>query len=137
MGKGLGFSSMTPMLVCNDVGESARFYSEVLGFEILSFDNSIGNSGFASLKLDSIHLMLCSPSYYDAPQAKNGKPLTDTVFYYYTDDVVHLKQQIDAKGVQCTDFKVRFYGLKEIEIQDPDGRILIIGQETNEPPTPE
>ena len=125
------------MLVCNDVAVSVEFYTDKLGFKLVQFDRHIGTSGFATIEHGQIRFMLTSPSYYEAPKAKAGQPLTDTVYYFYTDDVVGLKERLTEKGVTSTDFKVRFYGLKEIEIQDPDGRLLIIGQDTDEPPTPE
>lgn len=126
-----------PMLICNNVEESIAFYTANLGFEVVNYDKEIGTSGFATIENGSIRLMMASPSFYEAPKGKIGKPLTDTIQYFYTDDVVALKHRLDENGISSTDFKVRFYGLKEIEIQDPDGRLLIIGQDTDEPPTPE
>ena len=130
-------SDLVPMLVCNDVKQSYDFYTNMLGFEGVDFDPSIGLTGFATIEFGSIRLMLTSPSYYQAPSAQDGKPLTDTIYYYYTDDVIGLKRQFDDRGIETSDLKVRFYGLKELEIQDPDGRLLIFGEDTDEPPTPE
>ena len=125
------------MLVCNDVRKSLEFYTNHLGFEKVNYEESIGLTGFASLELGSIKLMLCSPSYYDAPQQQGDKPLTDSLYYYYVSDVQSLKDRLERAGVFSTDIKVRFYGLKEVETRDPDGRILIFGEETDEPPDPE
>ena len=131
------FTDLVPMLVCNDVRRSLEFYTQQLGFQTVAFDKSIGTSGFATIEMGQIRLMLTSPSYYKAPKAQPNEPLTDTIYYFYTEDVVELKRTLTANGVPSTDFKVRFYGLKEIEVIDPDGRILIFGQDTDEPPTPE
>lgn len=130
-------SDFIPMLICNNVEDSIAFYTKNLGFEVVNYDREIGTSGFATIENGTIRFMMASPSFYKAPKGKVGDPLTDTIQYFYTDDVVALKQRLENNGVPSTDFKVRFYGLKEIEIQDPDGRLLIIGQDTDEPPTPE
>ena len=42
-----------------------------------------------------------------------------------------------AKGHEVSDLAVRFYGMKEFELLDPDGHVLVFGQETDEPVTPE
>ena len=125
------------MLICNDVQSSIRFYVDVLGFRVVGRMDDVGNSGWASLESGSTSLMLTSPSYYPPPKRRGSNPLTDTLQYFYTDDVLSLKHRIESKGVRVSDCVVRFYGMKEIEVHDPDGRILIFGQDTDESPTPE
>lgn len=137
MTDGPSFTNLVSMLICNDVQKSIQFYVDVLGFRVTGRMDDVGNTGWASLDNGTISLMLASPSYYSAPQQQGSEPLTDTLHYFYTDDVVSLKYLIETKGVQVSNCVVRFYGMKEIEVQDPDGRLLIFGQDTDEPPTPE
>ena len=52
-------------------------------------------------------------------------------------DVVGLQARVRARGYETSELMVRFYGLKEFEMTDPEGHMMTFGQETNEPPTPE
>ena len=125
------------MMVCNDVAKTRDFFVRDLGFDLVNFDPSIGRTGFASVESGKSRVMLCSPSYYAAPKRSGAKPLTDTLYYFYIEDLLKLYKDLKNKGIKVSDPAVRFYGLKEVEVLDPDGRILIFGQETDEPPTPE
>jgi uncharacterized glyoxalase superfamily protein PhnB len=98
--------------------------------------DDIGTSGWASLERGAIRLMLASPSYIPTPKPNEGQ-LSEVLFYFYTDDVVGLRDHITECGHPVSDFAVRFYQMKEIELTDPEGHILIFGQDTDEPPTPE
>ena len=134
--KAASFQEMVPMLICNDTQATLAFYCDVLGFSVVGRMDDVGRSGWASLELGRIRLMLASPSYIETPQPRNGR-LSEALYYFYVDDVVALRDSVMAKGVEATDLAVRFYGMKEFEITDPEGHVLIFGQDTDEPPTPE
>lgn len=124
------------MLICKDVQATIDFYCNVLGFEVRDRMDDVGASGWASLNRGSVGIMLASPTYIPSPHPKNGQ-LSEVLFYFYTEDVVDLRNHIVQKGYPVSDFAVRFYQMKEIELTDPEGHILIFGQDTDEPPTPE
>lgn len=126
------------MLVCCDVQQSIAFFQDILGFEILERLDDIGLSGWASLRCGSSRIMLTSASYlkpstFEQPE----KPESDVVHYFHCDDVVKLRKHLVSRNVNVSDYFVRFYGKKEIELLDPDGRLLIFGSDTDELPTPE
>lgn len=129
-------TELVPMMMCNDVQATIDFYCDVLGFEVSDRMDNVGASGWASLERGPVRIMLASPTYIPSPQPTNGK-LEEVLFYFYTEDVVQLRNHIDEKGYPVSDFAVRFYQMKEIELIDPEGHVLIFGQDTNEPPTPE
>ena len=129
-------TELVPMMICNDVQATIKFYQEVLGFEVRDRMDDVGTSGWASLERGAVSLMLASPSYIPAPKPTEGQ-LSEVLFYFYTDDVVGLRNHIVECGYQVSDFAVRFYQMKEIELTDPEGHVLIFGQDTDEPPTPE
>ena len=129
-------TSLVPMMICHDVQEAIRFYCDVLEFQVQGRMDDVGTSGWASLKRGEVELMLASPSYLPAPRPTNGR-LSEVLFYFYTDDVMSLRAHIVSKGYPVSDFAVRFYQMKEIEMTDPEGHLLIFGQDTDEPPTPE
>lgn len=127
---------LVPILMCADVQASIRFYRHVLGFEVMNRMDDVGRSGFASLRNGSAQIMLASPT--DVPEApKIDGRLTSSHFYFYLDDVVAYRDAVQARGQTVGDLFVRFYGMKEFEVLDPDGHVLVFGQDSDEPVTPE
>ena len=129
-------TELVPMMICKDVQATIKFYQDILAFEILERMDDVGTSGWASLERGTVRLMLASPSYIPAPKPVQGQ-LSEVLFYFYTEDVVELREHIVQQGYPVGDFAVRFYQMKEIELTDPEGHVLIFGQDTDEPPTPE
>ncbi|MXW53988.1 MAG: hypothetical protein F4X44_13505 [Gammaproteobacteria bacterium] len=129
-------TELVPMMICKDVQATIEFYREILGFEVRDRMDNVGTSGWASLERGPVRLMLASPSYIPAPKPMQGQ-LSEVLFYFYTDDVVGLRDHIVQRDYPVGDFAVRFYQMKEIELTDPEGHVLIFGQDTDEPPTPE
>ena len=129
------FKDLVPMLICDDVQESIEFYTEVLGFKVTGRMDDVGKSGWASLNHGSVQLMLASPHHHSEPVKVDGK-YPQVLFYFYPEDVVALRESILQKGHKVSELFVRFYGMKEFEMLDPSGHILLFGQETDEEPTP-
>ena len=124
------------MMICRDVQATIEFYCNVLGFQVRDRMDNVGASGWASLERGNVRIMLASPTYVPSPQPVKGQ-LSEVLFYFYTDDVEDLRNHIVHCGYPVSDFAVRFYQMKEIELTDPEGHVLIFGQDTDEPPTPE
>lgn len=127
---------LVPMLMCDDVQESIRFYTQVLGFNVKDRMDDVGKSGWAFLTHGRVRLMLASPHGASEPVKVDGR-YPQTVYYFYPEDVVALRESIVAKGYDATGLAVRFYGMKEFEMLDPSGHLLVFGQDTHEQPTPE
>lgn len=127
-----------PMLVCKDVQASIKFYRDLLGFEVADRMDDVGLTGWASLTRGTNRLMLTSASYLKAPEKKDDGSLdSDVIHYFHCKDVVGIRNHLTGAGISVSDFYVRFYGKKEIEFSDPDGRLLIFGEDSDEEPTPE
>jgi len=120
------------MLMCHDVQKSIAFYCDALGFEVVNRLDDVGRSGWASLRNGQAQVMLASPSYVPMAPRINGRH-TSSLCYIYIDDVAALHASLLAAGHAVTDVVVRFYGMKEFELVDPDGHVLVFGQETDEP----
>ena len=129
-------TELVPMMICRDVQATIEFYCGILDFNVQGRMDDVGISGWASLERGNVRLMLASPSYIPVPKPANGQ-LSEVLFYFYTDDVEGLRNHIVSKNYPVSDFAVRFYQMKEIELIDPEGHVLIFGQDTDEPPTPE
>lgn len=123
---------LIPILICADVQASIRFYCDVLGFEVVNEMKDVGRTGWASLRNGHVGLMLGSPHYLPEGAKIDGR-FTQTVYYFYPEDVVALRDEVIARGHEATDLRVAFYGMKEFEVVDLDGHVLLFGQETDEP----
>ena len=51
-------------------------------------------------------------------------------------DVEAVHASVVAAGHDTGELHVTFYGMKEFEMLDPDGHVLVFGQATDEPPSP-
>lgn len=121
---------MVAMLICDDVQESIKFYSNVLGFSVIDRMDTVGTSGWASLNCGTIQLMLASPDYIPEPKKSEGR-YSQAMYYFYPEDVEALHSQIRQHGYEVSELQARFYGMKEFEMLDPSGHVLVFGQESN------
>lgn len=120
---------MVAMLMCDDVQESIRFYTDVLGFSVIDRMDTVGKSGWASLEHGTVRIMLASPGYIPEPQKSEGR-YSQAMYYFYPEDVESLHDEVTQHGLQATELTTRFYGMKEFEMLDPSGHVLVFGQET-------
>ena len=122
------FLDLVPMLMCADVRASVRFYCDVLGFEVVDRMDDVGATGFASLRNGPAQIMLASPTYIPrAPRVEGRYP--QAAYYFYVEDVDALRESVTAAGWSATECVDRFYGLREFEVVDPEGHVLLFGQD--------
>lgn len=126
--RGPRFLDLVPLLVCRDVQASVRFYARVLGFEVLSRDDDVGGSGFATVGRGPARVMLASPTYLPRARRVEGK-FPQSAYYFYVDDADALREAVAAAGWPATECVDRFYGLREFEVVDPDGHVLLFGHD--------
>ncbi len=127
--------ALTPMLMCKDVQASIAFYTEALGFTVRARMDALGKSGWATLEHGHVHLMLASPTYIPDGVHVDGR-FPQAVYYFYPDDVAALRASLVEKGHSPTELEDRFYGMREFELVDPDGHVLLFGQEIEPFPHP-
>lgn len=116
-----------PILICDETSESIRFYCEQLGFSVVDRMDEIGRSGWAMLQHGSIRLMLASPDYIPTSPKIDGQH-QQALHYFYPEDLSALREKLIADGWPVSDFKDRFYGMREFETTDPSGHRLVFGQ---------
>lgn len=130
------FVDLVPLLTCRDVPASVRFYTEVLGFEVVDRMDDIGASGFATVRSGAAMIMLASPAHGPSAPQVEGR-YSQSAYYLYVDDVSALQRcltEADWPATECVD---RCYGLREFEVVDPEGHVLLFGEdleEANSPP---
>ena len=121
------FTALVPLLICSDVPAQIRFYTEVLGFAVVSRMDDVGASGFASLQSGGAEIMLASPTYVPkAPRVDGRYP--QSAYYIYVSDVEALRRRVAGAEWPATECVDRFYGLREFEVVDPEGHVLLFGQ---------
>lgn len=120
---------MVTMLICDDVQQSIDFYTTVLGFSIIDRMDTVGRSGWASLSHGRIQLMLASPDYIPEPKKSEGR-YSQAMYYFYPENVETLQAEIRRHGIETSEIEPRFYGMREFEVLDPSGHVLVFGQET-------
>lgn len=121
-------NGLTPMLICADVQASIKFYEDVIGLEVEGRMDDVGKTGWASLGKGNVHIMLASPTYFPEMPKVNDR-YYQAQYYFYTDKLEELHEQIKGKGVEVTGIIEQFYNMREFELVDPDGHILIFGQD--------
>ena len=126
------FLDLVPMLMCDDVQASIRFYTDVLGFEVRGRMDDVGRSGWASLQNGRTAVMLASPGYIPEGKKVDGR-FPQSNYYFYVSDAEALRQSIVDKGWEATECVDRFYELKEFEVVDPDGHVLLFGEDITDP----
>ena len=116
----------TPLLVVSDLRASLAFYCNQLGFGHPSVHGD--PPCFAMLGRDGFELML-SVAGEEARVQPNGPGGTWDV-HMRIDDVTAEQQALAAAGVPLAKGPTdTFYGMREIEVLDPDGHRLCFGQD--------
>ena len=71
----------------------------------------------------------------EAPRVDGRYP--QAALYLYVDDVTALRRRVVEADWSATECVHRFYGLREFEVVDPEGHVLLFGQdiEVTDPPT--
>ena len=122
---------MITMLICDDVQDSIAFYTQLLGFTVVNRMDTVGRTGWASIQQGPVRLMLASPDYIPEPR-KSGGRYSQAMYYFYPEDVEQLHATLKRRGAKVTELTARFYAMKEFEMLDPSGHVLVFGQETTE-----
>lgn len=128
----MAIHAIAPMLVVADVRRSAAFYEQILGLPLRgSFTPEGGDApAWGSLGEGEVELMLSA-----RPGVAGGADRAQ--LYVRVDDIAPILARAFAAGITVQGPFVRFYRMKEIELRDPDGFLVIVAADTDEPPTPE
>ncbi len=114
--------ALTPMIWTNEMKETIQFYTEVLGFTCTEYSEEWG---WASLSKDAVGIMLTKPNEhtpFDGPKYTGS-------FYFNTDDVDGLWEQLKDKTKICYKIENFDYGMRDFAIYDNNGYMLQFGQE--------
>lgn len=116
----LAGKGIAPGLTVNDMAASLRFYTEALGFEIVSRDEADGVLRFAMLKAGDGYLGLGQDDFAKGRDRAKGVGLR---FWIETEqDLQALADQIKAAGYALdSDVQKLPWGPQGFAVTDPDG----------------
>lgn len=114
-------SSLTPMLWTTELKETIEFYTSILGFKCVEYNEEWG---WAALSFDDIGLMIAIPNAH----TEFIKPLFTGSFYFNVDDVDELWMELKDKVHVCYHLDDFEYGMRDFAIYDNNGYILQFGQ---------
>ena len=117
------------MLMCDDVQASIAFYKDAIGLEVVDRMDDIGRTGWASLRKGDVHVMLASPTYIPRGVQVDGR-FPQSLYYFRTTDIEGVRARVLAFGAQATEIEQRFYDMREFEVLDPDGHVLVFGEDS-------
>ena len=118
------FKRLTPILWTEDMQESIRFYTEILGFSCINFNK---DWQWATLQKSEIEIMLSKPNAY----VKLDKMVFSGSFYFEVDDVETLWHQLKDKVNIVYNLETFDWGMKEFALTDNNGYILQFGENTS------
>ena len=120
--------AVMPVLQVSDVTKSQAFYRDVLGFTI----NGTWGDGpeFSIIQRGKVTIAL-DRSRDDAPIPVNQY----WAAYFYVDDADAVFEEFKAKGADVIRGpEDSFYGMREIDVRDPDGHIIAFAHDLGPPP---
>lgn len=121
----LDAKGIAPGLTVNDMAASLRFYTEALGFEVLSRDEQEGTLRFAMLKSGNSELGLGQDDFAKGRDRAKGVGLR--FWIETTQDLEALAAQIKAAGFALdSDVEKLPWGPRGFAVTDPDGFKLTI-----------
>jgi glyoxylase I family protein len=127
----LDLRGLTPLIQVYDMPTSLRFYRDVLGFEPVATSPKLGEDRYhwVMLRLGGVELMLNSAYEFDEERPVPPDPARvaahdDTILYFGCPDVDAAYDELRRKGVALEAPAVMRYGMKQIDVRDPDGFLL-------------
>lgn len=121
----LDIRGLTPLIQVFDMPTSLHFYRDVLGFAVIQTSRPGDDCGWALLRLNDAELMLntaydegARPAVHDAARSAAH---ADTTLFFGCPDVEGTYNQLRAKQLDVKAPKVTHYGMKQINLTDPDG----------------
>ena len=119
--------SAVPTFLVSDVGETARWYVEQLGFGLAGHFPPEPPFAFASLQRGGAELMLLRLEGYTKPDLSARRPEGLWDAYIRADGIGALYENLhDAPFIRMT-LRQQPYGDWEFEVRDPNGYVLTFG----------
>jgi uncharacterized glyoxalase superfamily protein PhnB len=120
-----------PTFVVADVGATARWYTEALGFRTAGTVPSREPYVYASLQRDGVELMLLRLAGYEKPHLGPRRPEGVWDVYVRMQGVHAFYDSVRGRPFIRSPLKKQPYGDWEFEVRDPNGYILVFSELTD------
>lgn len=120
-------TGIAPQFVVHDVVETAEFYRDKLGFEILGYfaDPPV----YAMVRRDSAEIHFGKADGEKIQRNQSVRKGLGSDVYIFVSDVNALYQELLEKGVEITEGPIkRIYDCTEITVKDCNGFQLVFGE---------
>lgn len=125
----LDIQGLAPLFQVFDMPTSIRFYRDLLGFELIQTSKPLSEQAddvnWAMLRLNGATLMLNTAyeSEYrpPAPDPTRIAAHSDSSLYFGCPDVDKAYRQLHALGIDVKEPVIAPYGMKQLNMIDPDG----------------
>ena len=111
-----------PLLYASDIERARAFYCDQLGFTLTNRWDPDGQLGWCQLEMEGAKIMLQRAEPDDLKGLAQGK--SDVALFFLCEDVDDLHRQFQGRGLDVAPPTVAFYGMRQLEVRDPDGRAL-------------
>ena len=119
--------SAVPTFLVADVGSTAQWYREHLGFRTAGAFPDIEPYAYASLQRDDAEIMLLGLAGYQKPDLAGRRPEGLWDAYIRMRGVRALYQSVRDEAFVQLPLKKQRYGDWEFEVRDPNGYVLVFG----------
>src|SRR6266849_11065105 len=122
---GIQLSSAAPTFLVADVGGTAHWYAESLGFRIAGTFPDSEPYAYASLQRDGVEIMLLRLAGYQKPDLTALRPEGLWDAYVRMQGVQSFYEGLRGQAFIKMPLKRQRYGDWEFEVRDPNGYILV------------
>ena len=120
--------SVAPTFLVADVGGTARWYAEHLGFHIAGTFPKSEPYAYASLQYDSVEIMLLRIAGYQKPDLTAQRPEGLWDAYIRMRGVQAFYDRIRRESFVRMRLRKQRYGDWEFEVRDPNGYVLVFSE---------
>ncbi|HYA63849.1 MAG TPA: VOC family protein [Candidatus Sulfotelmatobacter sp.] len=125
----LDIQGLAPLFQVFDMPASIRFYRDLLGFELIQTSKPLSEQAddvnWAMLRLNGTTLMLNTAYEHEyrpaAPDPARIAAHADSSLYFGCPDVDRAYRQLLALGIDVKEPVIAPYGMKQLNVTDPDG----------------
>ena len=128
------FDGVAAVFLVDDVGTTARWYRDVLGFVFDTFPQAEPFE-WASVRRGRAEIMLQRSPDYEKPDLGPLRAGGVWNAYFYIDDADGLFSTLDGRATVRRAPGDQPYQMREFEIADPNGYVLVFGQDLTGQPT--
>ncbi len=120
-----------PTFLVAEVGATARWYAEALGFRTAGTVPLREPYVYASLQRDGVELMLLRLTAYEKPDLAARRPEGAWDAYIRMVGVHAFYESVRDQAFVCTPLRKQPYGDWEFEVRDPNGYVLVFSELTD------